>query len=85
MKTKRVEFALPDNFSVPEGMTAGEDFDVVCTLRLKPDGSVCLVMLGDTQMPGYNDVKGVSNDRPDYSGAAKQMAGSGNDEDGDET
>lgn len=86
MKSKRVEFRLPEGFSTPEGMTVGEDFDAVSTYRIKADGNVCLVMLGDTKMPGYDDKDASGGERPDYSEAAKKMASSGmNDNDGDET
>ena len=51
---KRIEFRPPTG-SVPEGLTAVEDFDSVCTFRVKANGDICLVMLGDTQMPGYGE------------------------------
>lgn len=53
MRTRQVEFAAPAGL-VPEGTSVGEDFDVVCTMRLKPSGNVCLVKAGDIQMPGYD-------------------------------
>ncbi len=84
MKSKRVEFSLPEGFQIPEGLTTGEEFDAVSTYRLKPDGTVCLVMLGDVKMPGYDDK--AKDDRPSYQTAAKDMMASRmDDNDGDET
>ena len=66
---KKVEFVPPQGFTLPEGTQAGEDFDLVCTFRVK-DNKICLVQLGDTKMPGYD--KGRES-RPDYSEYAKPM------------
>lgn len=52
--TKRVEF-VPPNGATPEGTQAGEEFDAVCTFRVKDNGQICLIQLGDVQMPGYSD------------------------------
>lgn len=61
MMTKRVEFRPPDG-AVPEGTTAGEEFDSVCTFRVKDNGQICLVKLGDTEMPGYEDSSSYKQD-----------------------
>lgn len=38
-----VEFPLPEGFVLPEGVEEDEDFNSVCTLRVKPGGQVmCL-------------------------------------------
>lgn len=66
---KRIEFQPPPGV-VPEGATAGEDFDLVCSFRVKADGTVCLVEMGDVDMPGY-DAKGES--KPTYGEYAKSM------------
>lgn len=63
MMAKRVEFR-PPNGSTPEGLTEGEEFDSVCTFRVKKNGDICLVMLGDTQMPGYDD--SATEHKPEY-------------------
>lgn len=63
MKSKLVEFRPPDG-AVPEGTGANEEFDLVCTFRVKDMGTVCLVKMGDTEMPGYNDTG--SKSKPDY-------------------
>lgn len=60
----RIEFRPPDG-AVPEGLTAGEEFDSVCTFRVKDSGEICLVMLGDAQMPGYGE-KYKSQSKPAY-------------------
>jgi hypothetical protein len=49
---KQVEFTPPPGV-VPEDATPGKEFDLVCTFRVKAGGQVCLVMMGDQQMPGY--------------------------------
>jgi len=72
MKTKQVEFQIPDGFVVPEGTETGEEFDAVCSFRVKDNGTVCLTRLGDTEMPGYREAKEDARERPKY-GQAKQM------------
>ena len=69
MKMKRVEFTPPKDFPMPEGITANEDFDLVCTFRLKDSGDVCLVMCGDAKMPGY-DGQEKSESKPSYADMA---------------
>lgn len=54
MNTRKIEFHAPAGV-VPEGTKAGDEFDAVCTFRVKSDGSVCLVMMGDEKLPGYSD------------------------------
>ncbi len=67
---KKVEFDPPKGFVLPEGVQAGEEFDLVCTFRTKQDGKICLTQLGDTKMPGYDDKK---ESRPSYSGYTKEL------------
>lgn len=52
---KRVEFKAPEGFTLPEGKQAGDTFEEVATFKIKPDGSLCLVELGDVKMPGYGE------------------------------
>jgi hypothetical protein len=52
---QRVEFRPPKNWQPPESVEPGNDFDMVCSFRSTPDGSLCMTMLGDTKMPGYDD------------------------------
>lgn len=75
MKTKRVEFKPPDDFFLPEGAGTNEDFDLVCTLRIKKDGKLCLVKLGDVEMPGYEDDEDENESRPQYGQARQMMTG----------
>jgi len=49
---ERVEFKAPKGV-VPEDVKSGDTFDLVSTYRLKPNGDICLVQIGDTKMPGY--------------------------------
>ncbi len=77
MKTERkIEFTAPDGV-VPEGTKAGEEFDLVCTLRVKSDGQVCLVQVGDTKMPGYSD-KDEPKGKQSYADEHAAMTGAGN-------
>lgn len=69
MKTKRVEFQAPPGI-VPEGTTPGEEFDLVCTFRVKDSGTVCLVEMGDQQMPGYDE---KSESKPTYEAYSQSM------------
>lgn len=52
---KRIEFNPPEGFSLPEGKAVGDDIEVMATVRMKPDGSLCLVAINDSRMPGYRD------------------------------
>lgn len=69
MKTSKVEFQAPSGV-VPEGTQSGEEFDIVCTFRVKDSGSVCLTMMGDSKMPGYDD---KDSKRPDYKQYSQDM------------
>ncbi len=66
--TQKVEFTPPQSFTPPEGSNDGE-FDIVCTFRTKGN-KICLVELGDTKMPGYDDSE---DSKPDYAGYAQDM------------
>lgn len=53
-KSGKVEFTPPKEFTLPEGSNApGDRFDSVVTLEVDEDGKLCLVKLGDYDMPGY--------------------------------
>lgn len=54
---KRVEFAPPKGFAVPEGTTEGQRFESMATFQVKKNGDLCLVAIGDSKMPGYEDKK----------------------------
>lgn len=56
---------------MPEGMGQGEEFDAVCTFRIKNDGTVCMVQMGDAKMPGYDGKD--TDSKPGYSEYSKQM------------
>lgn len=75
-KSDRVEFRPPKDFTVPEGTEAKGEFDLVCSFRVKPDGMICLTMLGDTKMPGYDGKEEEAEEtksRPDYKQYAQSM------------
>lgn len=51
--TDYVEITPPKGFVVPEGEE--DEFEQVDTWRKKPDGTICLVKLGDTPMPQLDE------------------------------
>lgn len=57
---KRIEFKIPAGFTVPEGTSAGDDFQEMATFRVKPGGTMCLVAIGEHKMPGYGKDEGKS-------------------------
>lgn len=73
MKTEKVEFRPPKDFVPPESENGV--FDVVCSFRANPDGSVCLTQLGDVKMPGYEDLEDEKPNKPGYGGYASKMQG----------
>lgn len=62
MHNERVEFMAPKGV-VPEDIKPGDTFDLVSTYRLKPSGDICLIQIGDTQMPGYDDAEEEYNEK----------------------
>lgn len=72
MQGKLVEFKPPEGFVLPEGVGSGGEFDMVSTFRVKPDGNICLIQLGDTKMPGYSD-KDMPMHKEGYGGYARGM------------
>lgn len=72
MNEKRVEFRPPAGFILPEGVGRGDEFDSVCTFKVKEDGTICLTKLGNTPMPGYGKDKD-SKHKQDYSGVAQEL------------
>lgn len=72
MKSKRIEFRPPDGI-VPEGLTAGEEFDLVTRYRLKDSGEICVIEIGDTRMPGYESTERKSDSKPTYQDYTKSM------------
>ena len=71
----RIEFKPPAGV-VPEGTKAGEEFDLVSTFRVKSNGDVCLVQIGDTKLPGYSD-KDQPKGKPSYADEHEAMMGAG--------
>lgn len=45
-KKSYVEFPTPPGFTLPEGSTEGESFEMVGSFKLKPDGKMCLLSVG---------------------------------------
>lgn len=53
-KGELIEFDPPKGV-VPEDIHPGDTFDLVSTYRLKESGDICLVMIGDAKMTGYDE------------------------------
>lgn len=60
----------PPQGVVPEGTQVGDTFDLVSTFRLEGDGNVCLTVMGETKMTGYDNDKEA---KPVYREEAKAM------------
>lgn len=67
MKSKRIEFEPPSGWTIPEGKSVGDDIELMATVRVKPDGRLCLVALNDEKMPGFRDDE---DDGKSYANAA---------------
>lgn len=52
---KRVEFKPPDGMQLPEGKMSGERFESMATFQIKKNGDLCLVAIGEHDMPGYEE------------------------------
>lgn len=52
--SERIEFKAPKGV-VPEDVAAGDTFDLVSTYRLKENGQICLIQIGEHKMPGYEE------------------------------
>lgn len=69
-KGEAVEFQPPSTFRIPENVKPGEEFDLVCSFKVK-DGKLCLTKLGDTDMPKYKGGGWRGGSKPDYSEYSK--------------
>ena len=67
--SERIEFKPPKGV-VPEDVTAGDTFDLVSTYRLKPNGEICLIQIGDHKMEGYEE-----DEYKDKSGGKRESYG----------
>lgn len=73
-KGKPVEFPIPENFTPPESNEAPGEFEAVCEFRIKPDGkTMCLLRIGDTELPEPKDYK--HEKAPDYKGVGGEIVG----------
>ncbi len=62
-KGEYVSFRPPKGFMPPEaGDGEGDQFDLVCSFKVDPDGKLCMTKLGDHDMP----VKKEKEKAPDY-------------------
>lgn len=53
--SNKVTFTAPKEYTVPEGITEGDTFDVAATMKLESGGKLCLVKVDDIPMPGYEE------------------------------
>lgn len=76
---EKVEFVPPKGFKPPEGDK--QEFDLVCTFRKQEDGFLCMTMLGDTEMPGYDEKSRSSqtekDNKPSYGEYSKDIMAAG--------
>lgn len=49
----KLEFKAPAGLA-PEGSEEGTEFEEVATFRVKKNGMICLVAIGDHQLPSYD-------------------------------
>ncbi len=68
----KVRFRPPPNFVPPEGLQNGDTFDVVDTYQVEEGGTVCLVKMGEADMPGYGK-NHKESPKPDYGDYARSM------------
>ena len=82
-KSELIEFHPPKGV-VPEDTEVGGMFELVSTYRLKPGGEICLVMIGDHKMPGYEEgeyeehMKGERKGYGDYMDSMHKAMSEGN-------
>lgn len=80
---KLIEFKMPKGFTLPEGTQAGNQFDEMATFRVKPNGDLCLVAVGDHKLPGYKTGEEMPEAQPmkemgdKAAGRYQQMMGGG--------
>lgn len=75
--SKKIEFKPPPEYKAPEGKQSGDEFEDVATFKIKPDGTLCLTMIGDIEMPGYdNKAEDKVESRPDSTEFVQRMTGS---------
>jgi len=72
-ESPRVEFKAPPGFQPPQQEDPSADWDMVCSFRTKPDGTLCMTKLGDTPMPGYDGKSEKVESKPDYSNVYKPL------------
>jgi len=73
-KSKRIEFDLPDGFTIPDGISSDGEFETLATIKMKDDGSVCLVALDGYRMPGYREEdEPETEDKRGYAQAASDV------------
>ena len=68
----RIEFKPPKEYHAPEGKGDGDEFEELVKFKIKKDGSLCLVEIGEVPMPGYKDDEGEDKP-PDSRGYVQNM------------
>lgn len=69
-KPKAIEFDAPKDFRLPEGKQSGDEFSLVCDFKMKPNGKLCLVKLGDQELDYAED---AGEKRGDYKELTAKM------------
>jgi len=67
MASKYPEFSAPESYLIPEGIAEGETFEDIAQFKLKSNGKICLVKIGDA--PILDDGK----EEPDDYGTEEGM------------
>lgn len=68
MAAKYPEFQTPESYITPEGVKEGESFEDIATFKLKANGKICIVKVGDS--PLYANKK---DDEPEDYGTESGM------------
>lgn len=62
MSSKYPEFKTPESYIIPEGIKEGESFEDICSIKLKANGKLCLIKLGDSPLYADNKDDGEPED-----------------------
>jgi hypothetical protein len=69
MSASYPEFSTPSGYILPEGVQEGETFEDIARFRVKANGKICLVKIGDSTL----SEDGKSDQEPDDIGSADGM------------
>ena len=70
MSASYPEFKTPSGYIVPEGLNEGETWEDIATFRLKANGQMCVVKIGDSAIKEEGK---AANGEPDDLGTEEGM------------